>query len=603
MKIRMRASLLLVSLVGAATRVAAAPLLDRDPAHYFVFAQRAVKLKNLAIEAPGCHVGVNCEPGKESSSCGVLFAKNAFLDGDSQATASRVCASERFGSVFRNNTGCDPDCSMIADAGPNADCSTSFDAPILPDLDGDGTASCSSSCEPDGGDLAAACGVTLPLPACDPKRTVFVVESNDCSTGDRIPGNHRCDLAAGSYGTVIVRNGARLEFAGGTTVVCNLKAGKATRIVSAAPAVVIAPGKGIIKLNNAADVGTGCGQLRFVTDQGIIRFGRNGDITADVCAIRGLAKLGHANNLRGQYFADRLGMDFDNDGRCCDGPIVLPTTTTTTVAATTSTTSGPATSTTAASTTTTTTTAAASTTTTVAGSSTTTTTSVGGTTTTTSASTTTTTGAGTTSTTSGATTTTTGSSTTTTTAGSGTTSTTTAPTTSTTVLATTSTTTHGATTTTTTLPARAFTRTIGFYKTHPTITVGILSSAGPLPVCGRSVTNANVDAAGSAIEGLCVSPRGNQRVQLARQLVGAALNLAAGGAAWPGFTACNAVCADANAASTSLTACIDAADAYNNSGDARNAPWDPPGAASTAPCDVALTTACTLLDQTACTGR
>jgi hypothetical protein len=149
----------------------------------------------------------------------------------------------------------------------------------------------------------------------------------------------------------------------------------------------------------------------------------------------------------------------------------------------------------------------------------------------------------------------------------------------------------------------AFTRTIGFYKTHPAITAQILAASGPLTVCGRSVTNADVGAAGSAIEGMCVSPRGNQRVQLARQLVGAALNVAAGGAPYPGLAGCNAVCADPGATSASLTACLDATDAYNNSGDAVTSPWDPPGAASTVPCDLALNTPCTLLDPAQCTAR
>ena len=539
-------SLVLAVALLASVAVQAAPTLDRDLRDYFIVAQRAATLKNFGIVAPGCHVGVNCGQAKSNASCGVLFAKNASLGGVSQAVADQLCASDSFGAVFRNApSGCDPTCDMIADPGPGPGCTSAWDPPIVGDLDHDGNPSCASGCVTDPDDLARACGVTLPLPACDPRKPVFVSENHDCSIGDVIPGNRRCDLAPGTYGNVIVRNGAWLEFGAGTTVVCQLKAGKATRIKSAGPAVVIAPDKGTIKLNNAADVGTGCGQLRFVTDRGVVHFGRNGDLTADVCAVRGLIKLGHANNLRGQYFGDKVGADFDNDGRCCASPVVIGSTTTTTTlgGGTTTTTS-----------------------TTLGGGSTTTTTLGGGTTTTT------TLGGGTT---------------TTTLDGGGSTTTTTTP--------------GGGSTTTTTLPAGgAFTRTIGFYKTHPAVTAQILAAAGPLTVCGKPIANVSVDSASSALEAMCVAPRGDQRVQLVRQLTGAALNLAAHGATWSGFAACNATCADPDASSSALTACIDAADAYNQSGDDIAAPWDPPGAASTSACDTALATKCTLLDTSSC---
>jgi hypothetical protein len=609
---------LVVAAILAATTIHAEPTLDRDLRDYMILAQRSAALKNFAIEAPGCNIGVNCGEGHTNAACGVLNAKNASLGGVSQAVANRLCASDQFGAVFRNEpSGCDPTCDMVTDQGSGPGCTTAWEPPLVGDLDHDGRPSCDAGCVTDPDDLAAACGVALPLPACDKKKTVFVTENHDCSVGDVIPGNRRCDLAAGTYGTVIVRNGAWLQFSAGTTVVCNLKAGKATRVKSAGPAVVIAPDKGAIKLNNDADVGSDCGMLRFVADRGVVHFGRNGDITADVCAIRGLAKLGHANTLRGQFFGDRVLSDFDNDGRCCASRVVVTTTTTTLATTTTTSTTTTSTTTTLGGGTTTTTLGGGTTTTTVA--STTTTTLDGGTTTTTVATTTTTTVAGTTTTTlgGGTTTTTLGGGTTTTTLGGGTTTTTVAGTTTTTAASTTTTTVAGTTTTlgggttttsttvgsttTTTLQAALFTRTIGFYKTHPAITAQILASAGPLTVCGKPIANVSVGSASSAIEALCVSPRGNQQLQLIRQLTGAALNIAAGGAPWSGFAACNAACADPNASSMTLFDCIDAADSYNQSGDNVAAPWDPPGSASTASCDLAQKSKCTLLDTSGCT--
>jgi len=94
--------------------------------------------------------------------------------------------------------------------------------------------------------------------------------------------------------------------------------------------------------------------------------------------------------------------------------------------------------------------------------------------------------------------------------------------------------------------------------------------------------------------------RGDQRLQLVRQLLTAALNMAAGGATFPNFAACNVVCQDLGASTTQLSACIDQTDAYNQSGDAVTAPLDPPGAASPGPCGAAFETACTALTPGSC---
>jgi hypothetical protein len=99
---------------------------------------------------------------------------------------------------------------------------------------------------------------------------------------------------------------------------------------------------------------------------------------------------------------------------------------------------------------------------------------------------------------------------------------------------------------------------------------------------------------------MCVAVQGNQRLQLVRQLTAAALNLASDGAPFAAFAACNAVCTDASATTTALANCIDTTDAYNNSGDGETAPFDPAGAADTAPCTSAMRTPCTLLQPSAC---
>src|SRR5439155_20951092 len=133
----------------------------------------------------------------------------------------RVCVTRggSFFEVFNNQTGaCDLDCSMIADPGSASDCSEPFLPPILADLDGDGQTSCNSSCVADTGDIAKACGVTLPFPPCNPLLPVVVEENQDCSAGDTKPGNNRCDLAPGIYGAVAVRRGGRHVLGSGTNV-------------------------------------------------------------------------------------------------------------------------------------------------------------------------------------------------------------------------------------------------------------------------------------------------------------------------------------------------------------------------------------------------
>src|SRR5436309_1855090 len=79
-------------------------------------------------------------------------------------------------------------------------------------------------------DIARVCGVTLPLPACDPGRPVLVEEGRDCSIGDTIPGNGQCDLATGTYGALRIENHGSLVLGTGTTVLCSLIARSYVRI-------------------------------------------------------------------------------------------------------------------------------------------------------------------------------------------------------------------------------------------------------------------------------------------------------------------------------------------------------------------------------------
>jgi hypothetical protein len=137
----------------------------------------------------------------------------------------------------------------------------------------------------------------------------------------------------------------------------------------------------------------------------------------------------------------------------------------------------------------------------------------------------------------------------------------------------------------------AICRTAGFFGTHAAadalngcsqnITQQIIDAAGGLDVCGVTLTTTDLTAV-SAVEAICVSPQGSQRLQLVRQLTTTSLNCvlstvgddatcAAGNDQCDGvtsinavFDACNAFCA-ANTTSE-FGACIDALDCFNNGG-------------------------------------
>ena len=136
-------------------------------------------------------------------------------------------------------------------------------------------------------------------------------------------------------------------------------------------------------------------------------------------------------------------------------------------------------------------------------------------------------------------------------------------------------------------------RTPGFWGTHagtnsPACAQNITQAAidncdGCLEVCGEVIDNTLVNWADSAVEAICVSPSGNIRLQLARQLTATALNccVSGNGSTCNGssideiFNACNSTCATSEQLSGPITAlvgtdtvdCIKALDCYNNGGD------------------------------------
>ncbi|MFC1690227.1 hypothetical protein ACFL07_11345, partial [Pseudomonadota bacterium] len=140
-------------------------------------------------------------------------------------------------------------------------------------------------------------------------------------------------------------------------------------------------------------------------------------------------------------------------------------------------------------------------------------------------------------------------------------------------------------------------RTPGFWGTHAadpkrdgfngnSIVEDILEWGGPLSVCGQMLDTSYVDPNGSTptdstTEAICVSPKGDSRLQLGRQLTALALNCrVSGGKLVPEegenlctntyvdelYAACDAAC-QGDASPYSVNECIEMVDCINNGGD------------------------------------
>jgi hypothetical protein len=128
-------------------------------------------------------------------------------------------------------------------------------------------------------------------------------------------------------------------------------------------------------------------------------------------------------------------------------------------------------------------------------------------------------------------------------------------------------------------------RTPGFWGTHggveksrsQNITQAVIDMAGgSLSICGTTITSSPAVGDGnSALEAICVSPRGDQTLQLARQLTSLALNCTisnvggdcAGHAGLSDlFEDCNKACVGDPTATRSVGDCIGEIDCFNNGG-------------------------------------
>lgn len=315
-------ALLALGIVATLTGVGMAQPLNRQLPAYCLFAMRELSAKNLTVNG-ACNVGVNCAQPNASSSCGSASFQNPFFAPNSQLAADVVRISRAgatFWQLFRNS-GPPIDGATFGVVGPNPDKTFPLSPlPILGDADGDGTPSCatvSNSCEPDPGDLAAACA--FPPVFLDCGGPQVTAAGGDCvGAPDATPGNDRCDLPPGVYGNLNARNGSELTFIGGDYAFCTVTIGRNVTVDATVAARLFISGG--FNVNNGTDMGLACGKITaFIRGPGAFSIGRGASVVGTYCAPMRKLLLGAGSNLKGTFAGDRIAGDHNIRVEPCGG--------------------------------------------------------------------------------------------------------------------------------------------------------------------------------------------------------------------------------------------------------------------------------------------
>lgn len=235
------------------------------------------------------------------------------------------------------------------------------------------------------------------LPIHDPFCPIPAVECGERSVSVA-RGESTGPLAPGSYGDVVLENGATLTLAAGAYRFCSLRTGRNATVEVLGPGQSTIDVAGDLRLENGSKLGPGATASTPVVNVGgsEAKLGAHVVVEAFLSAPAARLRLGRAGMFTGAFCADRVVTGRNVLLTCAEAPPTTTTTSTTSsTTSTTTTTAVPTTSTTSSTTTTTSTTTSSSTTssssTTLPTTSTTTTTSPPASTTTTTAPTTTTT--------------------------------------------------------------------------------------------------------------------------------------------------------------------------------------------------------------------
>lgn len=301
-------SLLTALVLAPALAAAQSPNLD----DYLIFGTQRVKLKNLQLTTPGCHVGTNCARPHNNAPCGVLIhTKPVYVDG-TQLVGDTMKFRKAGGSVWEAVTN---DLTAPAeDVEIRNPPTISFTPPVIPDLDEDGTPSCDGGCAIDVGDFETGCGFPDPFPECG-SHTVIAMPGQDC-VPDAVPGNDRCDPPPGAYLAIDVRNEAAWELQGGDYVVCTLAIGKNTQTTGTGRLLV----HGRAQIGNGSTFGADCHDIDVLVagPSGSVTFGTGATVRGRVCAPQRSMRVGSATILQGRFLGRLVTGGVDTMASCCD---------------------------------------------------------------------------------------------------------------------------------------------------------------------------------------------------------------------------------------------------------------------------------------------
>src|SRR5262249_61227437 len=162
------------SLTAGPRLAGAGPPLRRDLGAYLFFGLRSAGLKNMTVTG-ACNSGVDCAQPNANSDCGVITHENPNYADGSQIAGDRARFNTGGGIIFQLFSNTPTGLENVFLNSPPVE--PLIPLPILGDVDGDGTPSCSiasGSCAPHTGHPATALGFPNPFPTCDPSRPVTV---------------------------------------------------------------------------------------------------------------------------------------------------------------------------------------------------------------------------------------------------------------------------------------------------------------------------------------------------------------------------------------------------------------------------------------------
>lgn len=176
-------------------------------------------------------------------------------------------------------------------------------------------------------------GVTLPVvePFCP-------IGDFDCGGGDVTVGRGETRiLPPGSYDSIELASGARLELSPGSYTVCDVSAGKNTTIIASGGSTMLQI-VGALQVGNGGSLVSNAGDPPLIVDVAgteRVKLGRNVVVAAFLSAPNARVSVGNGGELIGSMCAERLDLGKNSALSCSD----VPTTTTSTAPVTTTSTS------------------------------------------------------------------------------------------------------------------------------------------------------------------------------------------------------------------------------------------------------------------------